>query len=352
MDLKKYGLNDRFINEANMYSELEIARVVSESRGIYKLVTEDGYIFANISGKFRYQMTSNADYPAVGDFVMVSINNDKAIIEKVLTRKSVFERRAVGVKDQVQIVAANIDIVFICMSLNKNFNLNRLERYLSISYDSGAIPVVLLTKSDLCDDIESAMNEVLRVAPFADVINLSYMEDVKEKLAVYLKQGITSAFIGSSGVGKSTLINKLIGSDEIETHSVDGADKGRHTTTRRELVSLENGSVVIDTPGMREIGLETADIDSTFSDIDELSRSCRFRDCTHTKEPGCAVLKAIENGELELRRYENYLKLKKEANYEGMNSKRLEEEKLDTMFKEVGGMKNARKYIRENNKRK
>ena len=352
IDLINYGLNERFLNEAGMYKDYEIARVISESRGIYRVVFKEGFIFANVSGKFRYELIRNDDYPAVGDFVMVSVEGDRGIIHKVLSRKSVFSRSAVGVKGQTQIVASNVDVVFICMSLNKNFNLSRLERYLSIGYDSGAVPVVVLTKSDLCQDIEDARNKVLEVAPFADIIDISYNEDVLEKLSPYLKKGATAAFIGSSGVGKSTLINRIIGSDEIKTHDTDKADKGRHTTTRRELISLNNGAVLIDTPGMRELGIETADIDKTFSDIDELSELCKFRDCSHTNEPGCAVIMALKEGSLDKRRYENYLKLKKEMKYDGMSSKKLEEEKLERIFKDVGGMKNARKYIRESNKRK
>lgn len=354
-NLIKYGVSERFINEATLYPEYKLARVISQYKGMYKIATEQKECFAEISGKFRYEVSHLSAYPAVGDFVMISTEKNSegnALIHQVLTRKSSFERTAVGLKNQSQVIATNIDIVFICMSLNNNYNLSRLERYISIAFDSGATPVVLLTKSDLCENIDTVIDEINTVTFGIDTIITSAFDmDTIKTLSSYLKTGITATFIGSSGVGKSTLINKLLGENSLATSEIGKSDKGRHTTTGREMIVLPSGGIVIDTPGMREIGVETADLSKSFRDIDKLSLECKFSDCTHTNEPGCAVLKAIENGELDERRLENYIKLKKEAKYEGLSSKQIETEKFNTMFSEVGGMKNIRKYIRRNNKR-
>ncbi len=353
--LNDYGLTDRFSNEATLYPDLTLARITAQYRGLYKIVTEHGEMQAEISGKFRYETTELAKFPTVGDFVMVSVDcsESNAIIHHVLTRKSVFLRTAVGVSGQAQSMAANIDTVFICMSLNNNFNLSRLERYLSVAWDSGATPVVLLTKSDLCYDLATAVDDVERVSSFSDVIPLSAFDDnVEDKLSKYLNAGTTSAFIGSSGVGKSTLINKLLGEDMLATSGIGKSDKGRHTTTGREMFPSHFGGVLIDTPGMRELGAESADLGKTFDDIEELVNRCKFHDCTHVNEPGCAILEALDNGTLDHRRFQNYCKLKTEAGYDGLHSKEIEVKKLDRMFKDVGGMKNMRKFAKEQRKHK
>ncbi|WP_331488176.1 ribosome small subunit-dependent GTPase A [Chakrabartyella piscis] len=353
--LNNYGLTERFSNEATLYSDFLLARVIAQYRGLYKIVTNFGEKQAEISGKFRFDTTELAKFPTVGDFVMVTCdtNNSNAIIHHVLTRKSVFLRTAVGVSGQAQSIAANIDTVFICMSLNHNFNLSRLERYLSVAWDSGATPVILLTKADLCQDLDEKIFEVQRVSLFSDVITLTiFEENVEQKLEKHLKTGTTSAFIGSSGVGKSTLINRLLGEETIKTADIGKADKGRHTTTGREMFVSPFGGVLIDTPGMRELGAYTADFSKTFDDIEELAGKCKFHDCTHTSEPGCAILDAISNKTLDERRFENYRKLKIEAGYDGLNAKEIEVKKLDRMFKDVGGMKNVRKFAKEQRKRK
>lgn len=353
--LETYGLSERFINEASLYPDYEIARVIAQYKGMYKIVRKDCECYAEVSGKFRYESDMLSTFPAVGDFVMISSseNQERALIHHVLTRRSVFERTAVGVTGQSQIIASNIDIVFICMSLNNNFNLSRLERYTSIAWNSGATPVIVLTKSDLCEDTSSLIAQVEASAPFTDIIVTSAFDDEAcKRLLSYIKPKITASFIGSSGVGKSTLINKLMGEDVLETSSIGRDDKGRHTTTGREMLILPNGGIVIDTPGMRELGAQSVDLSTTFSDIEELEKSCRFRDCTHTSEPGCAVLEAIASGTLEQRRLDNYFKIKREAKYVGLTSRELENAKLNEMFKEVGGMKNAKKFIRHNSKSK
>ncbi len=353
--LHNYGFNDSLLNESIMHPNLFPARITAQYKGLYKIITNQGEMKAKISGKFRYETTALVNFPTVGDFVMISMENgnEEVTIHNVLTRKSIFLRNAVGLNEQAQSVAANIDTVFICMSLNNNFNLSRLERYLSVAWDSGATPVILLTKSDLCEDIEKKMREVERVSAFSDVIPISvYDTDVIEKLSKYLAQGNTIALIGSSGVGKSTLINKILGKDILATKEVGDADKGRHTTTGREMFLSPYGAVLIDTPGMRELGAYTANLSKTFDDIEELAKQCKFHDCTHTSEPSCAILKALHNGILDQRRFDNYLKLKVEVGYEGLSAKEIEVKKLDRMFQEVGGMKNVRKFAKEQRKRK
>lgn len=351
--LNKYGLNERFKNEATLYFELKIARVISQYKNMYKIITEDGEMFAEISGKFRYEVSRLSEYPAVGDFVMVNYNdlNSHAVIQNVLTRKTSFERTAVGNSNETQVVAANIDIVFLCMSLNNNYNLSRLERYLSVAWDSGATPVIVLTKMDLCENIEKVISDIEDIAIGTDYIFTSCFDKTAcEKVLEYLKTGKTASFIGSSGVGKSTLINTLVGNELLVTSETRKDDKGRHTTTGRELILLPTGGIVIDTPGMRELGVESVDLSKSFSDIDELACRCKFNDCTHTGEPGCAIRKAIENGELDERRLQNYIKLKKEAKYDGLNAKQIEVEKLNAMFGSKGEMKQKKAYIK--NKRK
>nr|WP_073272210.1 ribosome small subunit-dependent GTPase A [Alkalibacter saccharofermentans] len=346
--LKSYGLTDRYINESSFYEGLRLARVIAQHKGSYKVITVDGEQQAQISGKLRHETTELYKFPAVGDYVMVSYEKieDTAIIHYILSRKSVFLRTAVGIKKQAQIVASNIDIVFICMSLNSNYNLNRLERYLSIAWDSGATPVIVLTKSDLCENLTQVIREVEQVSFYADIITTSMFEDNIDKFKPYMKEGITAAFIGSSGVGKSTLINQMLGKTMLETKEVGKSDKGKHTTTGREMFPSLLGGVVIDTPGMRELGIQSADLSKSFADIERLAQDCKFNDCSHKNEPGCAIQKALSEGTIDHRRLNSYTKLKNEASYEGLNSKQIENQKIERMFKEFGGMKNARKLVK------
>jgi ribosome biogenesis GTPase / thiamine phosphate phosphatase len=354
--MKNLGLTEKFIQESEIYKELFIGRVSSQYKNIYKVITENGEITAEISGKFHYSVIELSEYPAVGDFVMVDRTDDSqgnGIIHHILTRKSVFARKVAGSKEDIQVVATNIDTVFICMSLNNDFNLRRLERYLSIAWDSGALPVIVLTKSDLCKEIEIRLNEISSIAIGVEVlVTTSTSDEGYQSLKKYLSSGNTLAFIGSSGVGKSTLINCLLGQNILDTTGIRNDDKGRHTTTRRELIMLPNLGAVIDTPGMRELGIISADLTKSFADIDELASNCRFNDCTHKNEPNCAVQKAIKDGTLSVERLESYWKLKRETKYEGLNSKKIEKEKISEMFSGMGGMKNARKFIKEQNRKK
>jgi len=354
--MEQYGAGPRFLGEATLYTGEIPARVVSQSRDLYRVVCEEGFLAAEVSGKFRFETKYLSDYPAVGDFVMLDRSNDEngnAIIHHLLTRKSAFIRKAAGTAGEEQVVAANIDVVFLCMALNRDFNLRRMERYLAVAWDSGATPVIVLTKADLCDDVEARLRETETVAPGVEILVSSSVEkDGYLKVMEYIRPGQTVALMGSSGVGKSTLINCLLGEERITTKGLRNDDKGKHTTTKRELFLLPNGGLVIDTPGMRELGLESADLGKAFSDIDALAAQCRFRDCTHGAEPGCAVRKALEEGSLSSERLENYFKLKKEARYEGLNFREIESTKMEEMFRDVGGMKNARRLVKEKTKRR
>ena len=313
------------------------ARVILQEKGMYRLQSDAGVKSATVSGKYRYEAQTVSDYPAVGDYVVAQWPEDDswAVITGLFPRKSCFIRKAAGGGKQEQVVAANIDTVFICMSLNGNFNIRRLERYLSVAYDSGAEPVVVLTKADLCADTDAKAAEAEKAAPGAEVVAISSLAGDYAAIMPYILPGKTVDFIGSSGVGKSTLINKLTGTDSIATHEIGNDDKGRHTTTHRELIALPNGAFVIDTPGMRELGLWDSDagIDTAFADIDKLARGCRYANCTHTSEPGCAVRQALAEGVLEAARLVSYRKLKAENAYAADSSRYLEAKRAK--FKEI-----------------
>lgn len=337
-----------------MPSDLIQGRVVLQHRNLYRILTAEGELTAQVSGKLRHQAAAPSDFPAVGDFVMLDKTDDRdgyGTIHQVLPRKSAFIRKAAGKVEEAQVVAANIDTVFVCMALTRDFNIKRLERYLAIAWDSGATPVVLLTQSDLSPDVSVQQAAAAKAALGVEVLVSSAVSGQGlEEILQWIQSGKTVAFIGSSGVGKSTLINRLLGEERMETLPVDKDGKGRHSTTRRELVVLPSGGALIDTPGMREIGLESADLGKAFADIRDLALECRFRDCRHEQEPGCRVRQAIAEGILSEERLESYKKLEQELVYQALNSRQIENEKISRMFASFGGIKNARDFVKGKNR--
>ena len=291
-------------------------RVIRQQREQYGIADEQGNEYAaRVSGKYMNNAAAAQDYPAVGDYVAARIEGDTAIIHALFPRKSAFVRKVSGKTFAAQVVAANVDTVFLCMSLNENFNARRMERYVAAAWESGARPVIVLTKADICIDVDAKLNDLYSAAPGVDIVAVCAMDGTgMDKLSPYIAKGETIAFVGSSGVGKSTLINRLTGSDTMQTGAISGGGRGRHTTTHRELIPLANGATLIDTPGMRELGMMDAEagIEAAFEDIEQAARGCRFADCTHTNEPGCAVRAAIERGEISRERFESYKKLSAE----------------------------------------
>ena len=298
-----------------------VGRAALEHKNTYILYTEHGEIFAEVTGKMQYRASGREDFPAVGDWVVIRIPDceSRAMIHAVLPRKSKFSRKTVGAKTQEQIIATNVDTVFLISGLDGDFNLRRIERYLILVWESGANPIILLNKADLCTDLERRREDVETIALGVPIVVLSALNNQGlDTLAPYLGKGQTVALLGSSGVGKSTLTNQLAGKKLQAVQEVrQGDDRGRHTTTHRELIVLPSGGLLIDTPGMREIQIWAGDegLQETFADIEQLAQQCRFQDCQHECEPGCAVQQALEDGTLDYQRFLNYQKLQKELNY-------------------------------------
>ena len=341
MNIKDYGLKEEKI--AGKINGIP-ARIITTYRDRYEIVSDKGKGFARLK-KGSFYDNPNAIYPTIGDFVMIEWNSmgDSQIIE-TLKRDSSFSRASSSADrnhemhtQHEQLVAANFDYVFIMQSLNDNFNIRRIERYLTLAWESGAIPVIVLTKCDLVDDVESYISEIESVAIGVDVYAISCKAKIGlDNLQKYFKKGNTLVFLGSSGVGKSTLVNTLIGEKVMKTSEIREDDsRGRHTTTNRQLLMLQTGAMVIDTPGMRELGMWNCDdgIDKTFQDVEKYFGTCKFSDCTHTSEPGCKVLEAIKNGELSEERYNAYMKLKNEARYNSDSESYLREKR--NKFKEI-----------------
>jgi len=304
MDLNILGFNKFFQKKyKKLGGQGDIpGRVISQSRKFYTVETEEGSYETKLSGKFIYDTPDRSEWPAVGDWVVLNIKSDKALIVLVLPRKSCFSRRRSGNIVEKQVISSNVDVIFIVMSMDYNFNLNRLQRYISSSISSGAEPVILLNKADLCDDLDGKKAEVEKIARGVPVhvISSKWESEVKDVISSYLKIGVTSVFTGSSGVGKSTLINILLGEMRLKTGAVSiTVKKGRHTTSSRELIVLEDGGMVIDTPGMRELQLWELEESVGFEKIRELSEFCRFSDCSHLSEPECAVIEAVQKGDLD-----------------------------------------------------
>lgn len=325
IELMKYGWNQHWQSLMDRMQDsnkpLVPARVTAQYSKQYRIITETGERTAAVTGKYEFEATSRSDFPAVGDWILVELlqGEPRAVIHKLLPRATAMTRKEAGSVPDEQVIAANTDTVFIVVALNQDFNVRKIERYLIAVWESGSQPVVLLTKADLCDDPGEYVSQVMSSAPGVPVHAVSsVLHQGKDDIAPYLIPGHTVAITGSSGAGKSTLLNWLSGEEIQRIQDIREDDaRGRHTTTHRELFLLPGGTIMVDTPGMRELQLwDSADgWGEAFSDVEELARQCRFHDCRHESEAGCAVRKALEDGTLDSGRFANYKKTEKELAY-------------------------------------
>jgi ribosome biogenesis GTPase len=319
--LSKYGWSETLQHDFQPFAArgLVPARVIVQQRNLYRLVTDAGEIEGRISGRFAHE-AAEGGYPVTGDWVAAELKGGAAVIAHVLPRATAFTRMAAGTAKDMQVVAANVDTALLCASLNAELNLRRLERYLATAYESGAAPVFVLTKADACEDVGTLVESVREIAFGVPVLAVSVRTgEGLEALSALLAPGRTAVLLGSSGVGKSTLVNALAGAERMATREIREDDAhGRHTTTHRELILLPSGALILDTPGMRELALWDAEAGvaaafaETTAQVDELALGCRFRDCAHDKEPGCAVQAALADGALDAERWRSFQKLQRE----------------------------------------
>ncbi len=338
MKLDDFGYNDRLekLRVDNNLSDFEIGRVVAEHKERYIVITENREFEAEITGNMRFSASGREDFPAVGDWVaLTTYDAEFSIIHKILPRFSVISRQAVSKFGEIQIIATNIDYALLVQAVDRDFNINRLERYLTICYSSNVSPVIVLTKTDLINEqtkteIVDSIKKRIKNTPVFAVSNETH--DGYDELKQIIEKGKTYCMLGSSGVGKSTLLNNLAGRTIMTTEAISqSTSKGRHTTSHREMVALENGGILIDNPGMREVGIvdPASGLETTFDLISNLSENCRFKDCTHTVEKGCAVLEAVEKGVLDKSSYANYLKMEREkAHFETSVADKRKREKV------------------------
>jgi len=339
LNLKELGFNHHFKEEFKQIkkeSNWQPGRIAAEYKGMYKILSEKGTYLGEISGKMRF----NEEYPAVGDWVVFAeMDSERAIIYSLLARQNKFSRTAAGKTGKEQLVAANIDLIFIVTSFNNDFNIKRLERYLTLVNSSGAEAVIVINKIDLAENVKEKLKELDRfknIIITVSALNGNNMEQIRDKI----NQNKTAAFLGSSGVGKSTIINYLLKDNVQEVRSIREDDsRGRHTTTNREMFILKDCGILIDTPGMREIQLldDESGFKETFSVIEKLALDCRFSDCQHQSEPGCAVKSALVSGEIEKSQLDNYFKLQREIKYRQIKQEKsvgaMEKYKIEQMLK-------------------
>lgn len=350
MELNNYGSRETTQPE----SGLTLARVITTSHLKYTVITDNGQYQAQLSGRLANNAIESEDFPTVGDWVQVRIPDnieDMAIIERLNIRKTVFLRKSSGRKSDAQLVAANVDWLLLCMALDDNFNIRRMERYLAVAAASGARFAIVLTKADKSDNFEDQLTEISVISGESRIIVCdATTPNGLSELGSFMEPTKTYAFLGSSGVGKTTLINRLLGNQEFQTKEVRQSDShGRHTTTSRQLILLPNGSIVIDTPGMRELGLIEADVESVFADIQELAKHCRFKDCRHENEPSCAVQLAVAEGKISAERLASYQSLQREkTSNNNLRGRQRENEKINRMF----GSKKQMKNFRRNHKKR
>ena len=329
INAEKFGFNQWFKDRIDQekISYCKTARIVTVNKNSFVVSNGKNEIYAELAGKLLFNVESSLDIPTVGDWVYTQIFDDDslAIIQDIFPRRTLLKRKTAGKNVDYQLIAANIDTAIIMQALDSNFNLRRIERYLVMTNEGNITPIIFLSKSDLlsAEEIENKKNEIYKLFPDIRIEAFSNNElsDIA-KIREYLLPGQTFCLLGSSGVGKTTLLNNLISKELYKTQAIREKDgRGKHTTTRRELIVLENGAIIIDNPGMRELGVISVDsgIDDTFSEIAQLASQCRYTDCTHIVEKGCAVLQAVENGEISQERYDNYVKLHKESLYNEMS---------------------------------
>jgi ribosome biogenesis GTPase len=342
MKLEDFGYNDRIEKlriDSNL-KEFEIGRVISEHKERYIVRTEKGEFEAEITGNMRFSASSREDFPAVGDWVaLITYDSDFAIINKIIPRLSIISRQAVGQFGEIQIIATNIDFAFIVQAVDRDFNINRLERYLTICNSSKVTPIIILTKTDLINEqskaaIIESIHQRLKGLPVFAISNETH--DGYDSLKLIIEKGKTFCMLGSSGVGKSTLLNNLSGKSIMKTDTIsESTNKGRHITSHRELIILENGGILIDNPGMREVGIvDTSNgLETTFDIVFSLAQNCKFKDCTHTNEIGCSVIEAVENGKLDKSLFENYQKMQREKLY--FETSVLEKRKKEKLFGKI-----------------
>ena len=353
MKLEDLGYNDEIqkLRVENNLSDFEIGRVIAEHKERYILKTENGEYEAEITGNLRFSAKSRIDFPAVGDWVaLTTYDSGFSVIHKILPRLSMITRQAVGQFGEIQIIATNIDYAFLIQAVDRDFNINRLERYLTICYASKVKPIIVLTKTDLINQqkiteiTDSIKQRIKDIVVFA-ISNET--QDGYEALKMTFEKGKTYCMLGSSGVGKSTLLNNLTGKILMRTDPISlSTNKGKHITSHRELIVLESGGILVDNPGMREVGIAdtSGGLETTFDRIIHLSPNCKFKDCTHTNEIGCSVIEAVEKGEIDKKSYENYLKMEREkAHFESTIEER---RKKDKEFGKV--IKNYKKDIKKN----